>query len=304
MLGRILLGLVSFFGLVLEGNCFYGDSSKSGWWWYKDYVKEEKKVEKKEKELPKEEKKEERKEEKAITKEQDKKEEIKPLTEYSYEELLKMPVEQFQRLFNYYRDLAISDPSNETNVYYFLNLVDVARKKALIFMATTQNVLNKYPELDVRKDVPLINPAIRVSMEMQREEERASLSQLRDEIGLVLFVKRGCPYCDVQKEIVKHYLAEGVPVKIVDIDVERGVISRFGIVTVPTLGLVVKRTGEFYPLGSGVLSLSEIDARIARVLGVVRGEKDPSQSFLYQHQLGTSLDPKVPPPLFRDKKKR
>ncbi|MEM1660974.1 MAG: conjugal transfer protein TraF [Candidatus Bathyarchaeia archaeon] len=293
---KAVVSLVSILVLVFEGYCFYGESKKQGWWWYKDYVKEEK--EEKIKEVKKEEKREEKKEEEV---KEAKKEEFKPLTEYSYEELLKMPVEQFQRLFNYYRDLAISDPSNETNVYYFLNLVDVARKKALIFMATTQNVLNKYPELDVRKDVPLIYPAIRVSMEMQREEERASLSQLRDEIGLVLFVKRGCPYCDVQKEIIKHYLAEGVPVKIVDIEVEKGAVSRFGIVSVPTLGLVVKRTGEFYPLGSGVIALSEIDARIARVLGIVRGEKDPSQSFLYQHQLGTSLDPKVPPPLFRKK---
>lgn len=296
---KAVVSLVSILVLVFEGYCFYGESEKHGWWWYKDYVKEEKKEEKP-KEVKKEEKKrEEKREEKKD--EETEKEEFKPLTEYSYEELLKMPVEQFQRLFNYYRDLAVSDPSNETNMYYFWNLVDVARKKSLIFMAATQNLLSKYPELDVRKDVPLINPAIRASMEMQREEERLSLSQLKDEIGLVLFVKRGCPYCDVQKEIVKYYLAEGVPVKIVDIEVERGAVSRFGIVSVPTLGLVVKRTGEFYPLGSGVIALSEIDARIARVLGIVRGEKDPSQSFLYQHQLGTSLDPKVPPPLFRQK---
>lgn len=294
---KAVVSLASILVLVFEGYCFYGESGKHGWWWYKDYVKEEKKEEKP-KEVKKEEKREEKKDEEV---KEAKNEEFKPLTEYSYEELLKMPVEQFQRLFNYYRDLAISDPGNETNLYYFWNLVDVARKKSLIFMAATQNLLSKYPELDVRKDVPLINPAIRASMEIQREEERLSLSQLKDEIGLVLFVKRGCPYCDVQKEIVKHYLAEGVPVKIVDIEVERGAVSRFGIVSVPTLGLVVKRTGEFYPLGSGVIALSEIDARIARVLGIVRGEKDPSQSFLYQHQLGTSLDPKVPPPLFKKK---
>lgn len=294
---KAVVSLASILVLVFEGYCFYGESGKHGWWWYKDYVKEEKREEKT-KEVKKEEKREEKKDEEV---KEVKKEEFKPLTEYSYEELLKMPVEQFQKLFNYYRDLAISDPGNETNLYYFWNLVDVARKKSLIFMAATQNLLSKYPELDVRKDVPLINPAIRASMEIQREEERLSLSQLKDEIGLVLFVKRGCPYCDVQKEIVKHYLAEGVPVKIVDIEVERGAVSRFGIVSVPTLGLVVKRTGEFYPLGSGVIALSEIDARIARVLGIVRGEKDPSQSFLYQHQLGTSLDPKVPPPLFRKK---
>lgn len=300
---RYLVFLLFFSMLFLsEAFCYYS-GEKEGWWWYKDYMREEKKEEKKEKtkeEAKKEEKKEERKEERK----EEKFEEWKPkkaLSEYTYEELLKMHPKEFQRMLDYYKDRAIQDPTNETVVYEYYNLLDVGRKKSLLFMAQTMNVMNKYPELNVKKDVPTINPGIKKNFELQRKEEKEILKKMGEEIGLVLFVKEGCPYCEVQLEIIKYFLSQGIPIKVVDVAYNREAISKFGIETVPTVILVYRRTGAYYPIAVGVASISEIESRIATLYKALKGEKDILQGHLYEYQEGTSLDPYTPPPMFKKK---
>lgn len=301
----LIASFLMWFFCFAEGVAFYS-GEKEGWWWYQDFKKEEKKEEKKKQEKvvnkeSKEKKKEEQKtEEKEITEWKPK----KPLSEYTYEELLKMHPKEFSKMLEYYKDRAIQDPTNETAVYEYYNLLDVARKKSLLFMAQTMNVMNKYPELNVRKDVPTINPAIRKSYELQREEEKKTLAKLNQDIGLILFVKEGCPYCEVQLEIMKYFISQGIPVKVVNVAYDRGAISRFGIETVPTIILVHRETGAYYPIAVGVTSVAELEARIATLYKALKGEKDVLQGYLYEYQEGTSLDPYTPPPMFKNKTKK
>ncbi len=296
----ISLNFLIFFLNFGCGFCSYYREGKEGWWWYKEYKKEEKRNEKRvekkqeEKESSKKENKEEQKERPFSP--------AKPLTEYTYEELLKMPVSEFKKIFDYYRDLAISDPTNETNVYYFYNLVDIARKKSLLFMSQVMNVMDKYPELNVGKDVPTTFAGRRKMFALQREAVEKALKDLRDKFGLILFVKEGCSYCDIQIEMMKYFIGKGIPVKIVDISYEQGAINKFGIETVPMIILVDKKTGHYLPIGVGVISAMELEDRIARLYGVLRGEKDLLQGSLFDFEKGTSLDPFEPPPLFKKNK--
>jgi conjugal transfer pilus assembly protein TraF len=291
---------ITMFGLFQTDvfSAFYNsEESKQGWWWYKE---EKKKEEKNKKEVKKET---QELQEKEITKKEEKEwKPTKPLEEYTYEELLKMPAEDFRKLFNYYRDLAVSDPTNEKNIYYFYNLVDVARKKSLIFMAQAMQVLNKYPELNVLKDVATVNPAIKNTFELQREEERNVLKKIGEDFGLVVFVKEGCSYCDIQLSIMKYFISEGVPVKIVDVSRDPSAISKFAIETVPTIILVSRKTGNYLPIAVGVVSAAELYKRITTYSGYLAGEKEVGQIYLYDFQKGTSLDPYTPPPLFKKKK--
>jgi len=294
LLGMMLYLMLCFF-FPSEGKGIWYSSwgGETGWWWYKEAVKKEKvkKVEKEKQQI---------KEVKKTNKEEWKPE--KSLEKYTYEELLTMPVDEFRKLLNYYRDLAVSNPT-EKNVYYYYNLVDVARKKALLFMAQTMNVMHKYPALYVGKDVPVINPGIKKEFALKRQEERKYASQIGDEFGLVLFIKPGCPYCEVQKEIMRYFLSKGIPVKIVNIMEHPEAVTKFAIEEVPTIILVYKETGNYLPVAVGVTSINELERQIATAAGYLKGEKEIGSSWLYDFQKGTTLDPYTPPPLWRKEKK-
>lgn len=291
----LLLLLLFLFLANGELFAFYNAGEKEGWWWYKE---EKEKKEKEKKEKQKQVKKEEKKE-----KENQAWKPSKPLEKYTYEELLRMPVSEFKKLFNYYKELAVSDPTNEKYVYYYYNLLDVARKKALLFMAQSMNVLSRYPELNVRKDVPIINPAIKKTFELQREEEKKALKEIGKNFGLIVFVKEGCPYCEIQLSIMKYFTSQGIPVKVVDVSKDYRAVSRFGIETVPTIILVHRESGNYFPIAVGATSASELYQRIATISGYLEGKKRIGQTYLYEFQKGTSLDPYTPPPLFKNRLK-
>ncbi|RLI19214.1 hypothetical protein DRO54_08925 [Candidatus Bathyarchaeota archaeon] len=90
-----------------------------GWWWYREERKKElKKLPKKASRPPSSR---ERKEKEG--------QEVLPLEKYTYEELLYMEPEKFRRIFNHYLNQALKEP-NEKNMYYFFNILDVARKES------------------------------------------------------------------------------------------------------------------------------------------------------------------------------
>jgi len=293
----LFLFITSTFSLA-----YYDGSEKRGWWWYRAEKKEEVKEEKKE--VKKQDKKEKKKEEKKEVKQEEEKEwkPPKPLEAYTYEELLKMPVKDFQKLFNYYRDLAVSDP-NERNLYYFYNLVDVARKKALLFMANAMYVMNKYPELNLNKDIPTTNPGLKLTAHLQVQEEEALLKRLSDDFGLIFFVKASCPYCRLQYGVANYFKKRGYNVKIVDLDTEPEAARVFGIEVVPTTILVYQKTGQFIPVAVGAVSVDELRQSIVKSMGYLEGTREPGQIYLYEFEKGSQLDPYTPPPLFKKNRK-
>jgi conjugal transfer pilus assembly protein TraF len=281
---------------------YYKDDGKRGWWWYEEPMKkeeEEKRVEAR-KEVKREEAKKEEEKRKEVKKEERAKGEgIKPLTEYSYEELLRMPVDEFRRVYEYYKELAVSNPTEE-NLYYFYNILDVARKKALLFTMQAMYVWQKYPELaEVVRDVPIVFPGLHAKHEEIAREVEGYLYGRRGEYGLVVFVSDRCPYCRAQLGILRIFVEQyGWDVKVVNVDYDRRAVVVFGIETVPTIILVSRQTGEWFPLSVGVVSLYELKDRIYLAIRWIEGDLQPGRWGLYKFQEGTSLDPFKPSPLW------
>jgi len=334
MLVRILLGLFLIFQILTaklfcqdqdygeyyqDGNVkeksqavqsfsYYEDPGKKGWWWYEPPVTK-KDVKLKSSEVKKSPDVVEKKEE--IKKEEPKKEPlmktqeeelIKPLEEYTYEELLYMHPKQFSKLLDHYLEKAVGEPT-EQNVYYYFNLVDVARKKAALFSSTYQYVANKYAQYLPTTVYPYTVPGISARMEMQSREIEKYVIGMRDRYGLIVFVRPDCPYCEAQLRILDRAVMDGINIKVVDITSEPVSVSKFGIEIVPTIVFVHRASGNFITIASGVTSLDNIYYAISKALQIFELNESPGRYGIYEFQKGTPLDPFEPPPLWRNKTK-
>lgn len=258
-------------------------SGEYGWWWYKE--EREKKLKKPpEKVLPSREKKEKAEQE------------VLPLEKYTYEELLYMEPEKFRKIFNHYLNQALKEP-NEKNMYYFFNILDVARKKAALFSYVYAYTAQKYAQYLPTVAYPVVYPGIMQRIMLTKEEVRNYVFGKKDMYGLILFMKRGCPYCDLQMRILEKAELSGLRVKKVYYEDYPEVVAKFGIETFPSL-IIVYRDGRYMPIGSGVMSLSEIYRAISKALRIFEGEK-PGRYGIYEFQKGTPIDPYEPSPLWR-----
>ncbi len=290
MLSRLLslfFSITAFFAVIVTVAWGYYDySPKEGYWWYK----EEKKSEKQQKQPEK-------------TPEQQSEQIVaKPLNEYTYEELLYMNPDEFKKVFDYYQKQAIARPTEE-NLWHYYNLVDVMRKKAVLFTQASMYFMQKYPELSVERDIPTINPGVWTRTEKTIEETSSSLKT--QDYGLIVFVQPGCVYCDAQLSILKYYEQNhAVPVKVVDITRESEAAAMFGVTVTPTIVVVSKNTKDWMPVSSGVISLEEIEARVYKALRYIDGKHSAGQWGLFEFQKGSSLDPTQPSPLWKEKRNK
>ncbi len=313
MVWRFLLVLICFFisvsvlqgktdetgtGSVLSTNSssFYDTpSGKRGWWWYE--TEKNIKSEKKEKD---DEVKREKAEKQLQEKQKEFKEEVKPLTEYTYEELLYMEPKKFRELFNYYLERAIAQPTEE-NLFYYFNLVDVARKKAALFSYMYDYTMQKYAQYLPTTVYPVSVPGIEARIERQKDEILKYVLGKKNDYGLIVFIQPGCPYCEAQIRILDRASIDGINIKYVDITRYPESISKFGIEVTPTI-IIVHRNGQYLTIGSGVQALDTIYFAIYRALRIFEGE-DPARATIYEFQRLTPLDPYEPPPLWRKKGK-
>lgn len=261
---------------------YYHTPSKEGWWWYHDPAKVEKKEE-------------EKKNDKAAIKASQ--ESFKPLKEYTYEELLRMHPDDFSKLYDYYLKKAVQNPTEES-VYEFYNLADIARKKALLFSHIAGYVWQKYPAISTERDVPIVGPGITGKKELIKSELQQYAKVNATEYGYIVFTQPGCQYCDVQIGILKHAERDGIPIKVVDIARNPSAQLQFGISITPTTIVVDRKTGKHMTISAGVVSLDEIYTRTARAIRIMTGD-DPQLYGIYEFQKGSSLDPTVPPPMWR-----
>ena len=267
-------------------------SGEYGWWWYRE--ERERKLKKLPKEVSRPSSPHEKKEKT--------KQEVLPLEKYTYEELLYMEPEKFRKIFNYYLNQALKEP-NEKNMYYFFNILDVARKKAALFSYVYAYTARKYAQYLPTVAYPVAYPGIMQRIMMTKEEIENYVFGKKDMYGLILFMKEGCPYCEIQLSIMKYFTSQGIPVKVVDVSKDDRAVSRFGIEVVPTIILVHRKSGNYFPIAVGATSASELYQRIATISGYLEGKKKIGQTYLYEFQKGTSLDPYTPPPLFKKQSK-
>ena len=216
------------------------------------------------------------------------------LKRYTYSQLWNMPVPEFKKLTKKFLNRAVQDPSEE-NVYEYLVLQDIARRKAAAFAGTFTLVTQKHPELTMQDVVPAAGPG-RVALEkIKREDISRTIASSRNDFALVVFVRQGCRFCAAQEGILSLFLSRyNWPIKQTDISSDpagANLAARMGITRVPAIVVVYRKTGKFMPVSVGVIAEDDLERRLYNAIQYLSGRRKPQQFFLYDFQKGSGADP-------------
>jgi len=213
------------------------------------------------------------------------------LTDYSTEELWDMHPDDFQRLLMEFQKKAVQRPT-EQNVFEYLTMQDLARRKAAVYANVASYVIQKHAGLDVGRDYPVTAPGVIARVKMQKEEIASTIQTAASDHALLYFYSPDCPYCVEQQQILRFFTDQyGWQVKGIDINENPSTAARFNITITPTLLLIGKGREEYIPVASGVVALEELERRLSRSIRLLNGQITPQGYSVYDFQKGGGLDP-------------
>lgn len=200
----------------------------------------------------------------------------------SYQELWDMHPDDFAPLLEERKKIAIQYPT-EDNVYRYLEIQDVAKRKSLAFAAVMGLVAQKHPEFSNENHYPLNVPGQRALTRVKNRDLDSYIESIQDQYALIVFEKEGCEFCQTQKPILDMFRVKYAwQVKFLDIEKYRYLADRYSITMTPSILVLSRETEEAMPLSSGVISLSKLRERLVRSVKYMKGEVKPEQFYTRQ----------------------
>ena len=216
------------------------------------------------------------------------------LEDYTYSQLWNMHPKEFRELSKQFLERAVQNPT-EDNVYEYLVLQDIARRKAAAFTGTFTLVTQQHPELTMNDVVPRAAPGRVALKKMVKEDISRTIDSARGDFALVVFTRQGCRFCAAQRSILEFFQQRhDWPMKVTDIGMDpRGanLAASMGIDRVPAIVVVCRETGKYMPVSVGVIAVDELEKRLYYAIQYMSGRRKPQQFFLYDFQKGSGADP-------------
>ena len=286
------LAIIAFFVLCISLLCIqaeaqeqqpvkkYYDDSKKGWWWYEKIP-----------EKSKEEKKEDKKTA-AVPPVEAKPPEIKlpSIKDYTPERLWSMHPDEFEPLLKRFHRKAIMNP-NEENMYEYLVIYDIARRKALAVANVQMAMMQKHPEFNTGNEYPVASPGRNAYTRETGKEISKKISEGRQDFALIYFYSDSCGYCKEQSNILGFFTDKHKwEIKKIDINASPQIALRFNVERVPYLMLIYRGSKEHFPVAAGVIAMDDMEDRIFRGMRLLTGEIKMDEYSIYDFQKGGTFD--------------
>jgi len=181
------------------------------------------------------------------------------------------------------REVAIINPTHE-NVRAYIAFQEENAQRASVFADTWRRVLWETPDLQYQFR-PTNATGLQAYDTQYGQTLRGSLAGLANTHGLYFFFRSDCPYCHAMAPTLK-LLEQQHGIKIVAISLDGKGISQFpgavadagqaarlGVKSVPAFYLAAPSQRTVMPLGTGVLSLNDLEDRIYTQAFTKPGEK-------------------------------
>lgn len=268
---------------------YYKESDKAGYYWHKDPVENEAEKPSQQEPPPKiESKKEETK------KEEKKAPRLPKMADYTKQQLWDLHPDEFQALLEDFKKKAVMTLT-EKDIGEYLEIQDLARRKALAYTNVSQLVVQKRPDISLEKDFSTSTPGKYARAGMVNSERDDRIVASRDNFALIYFYRNDCQYCEAQSEVMRMFSRKhGWTVKPVNIAEIPQAAAKFNVTTVPMVILVKKGVDDFLPISTGVVAMNHIDTRVFSGIRLLNGEIKPEQFFMSDFEKGGGFDPLAP----------
>ncbi len=212
-----------------------------------------------------------------------------------YREMMAMHPRQLRKLFKDRLEEAVWQPTPQ-NMYAFMLVKDVARRKAAAFTQMHSYMLLERPELNINSVRPVSDFARDSERRAKFAEIARSLTRERNRFGLLYFRSDTCVYCEEQDEALRYFqVRTGWEVLPIDVDRQPQVARKMHVSLTPTVILIKRGSQDYMPVGVGATSSMELEANIFRAVRLLSGTITPQQFFMHEFDEGTLMDPKGDP---------
>ncbi|KJS02730.1 MAG: hypothetical protein VR65_04660 [Desulfobulbaceae bacterium BRH_c16a] len=244
---------------------FYDNSQKEGFYWYDDQIIEmpEKTVEEA---IP-------------VPPPPETQNEQGIVNRYNYEQLWVLHPDVFAKELDRRMKLAIQFPTIE-NVYEYLEVQDVAKRKSVAFAGAMGYVSQLNPQFSGENNYPINVPGQKVLRNEMMTDDQEFLKSVKDGFALLVFMSEGCSYCDAQEPILDmFYASHGWNIKKLDINEHSDIAEKYAITLTPSIIVISRETQKAIPLTSGIVTLPELRDRLIRSVRMLNGEIVPEQWY-------------------------
>lgn len=205
--------------------------------------------------------------------------------------MMDMHPKDLEKLLNEQKEFAIWKQTPEAVKDYYV-VQDVVRRKALAFTAISKYVMLMEPQLNARSQYALAAPGRKVATKLHNNAINNILNESRRDFALVMFSKRTCSYCPVQKNVLKYFKdRHNWSLKDIDIDDRPDLQARFNVTVTPMTIIIEKDSDRWMPVSVGVESLVDIENGVDRAVRMMRGDISPEQYILNDYEQGGFFDP-------------
>ena len=178
-----------------------------------------------------------------------------------------LSAEQFRKMFNRVLDISVMHPT-EKSVAAYMYMTNFTRLKALIFSHTVVNYTMRHPKLNMDRDIGSTSWSVVQYSEKYRIDKKTFFFNHKKTLGILLFIKNGCPFCEKQLPVLKWFSSDyGIDVVAVSINgcpantegipciTKPEAFRYYHIGYFPTTVLVIKQPNgspKFMPIGVGL----------------------------------------------------
>ncbi len=212
-----------------------------------------------------------------------------------YRKLMDMHPDDLKKVYERRIKEAVWRPTPQ-NMYAYMIVKDIARRKALAFTQVHSYMLLKVPELNINALRPVSDFARDTQVREMSGEVQSSLRAEKDRFALIYFRSKTCVYCREQDTVLKYFrVRTGWQVKTLDIAENPEIVHKLQVRVTPTIFLIYRGSDDYMPVAVGPTASMTLEENIFRAMRMLRGDITPSQFFMYEFDRGGLLDPAADP---------
>lgn len=214
-----------------------------------------------------------------------------------YRELMDAHPEDLRKIFTERLEEAVWRPTPK-NVYAFMLVKDVSRRKALAVTQMHSYLLLKYPKLNMNSVRAVSTFARDTEAKAKQAEITRALKTERNRYALLYFRSDTCVFCKEQDSAVRYFqVRTGWQVKAIDVDRKPRLAAQMNISVTPSIILIKRNSDDYMPVAVGATASSDLEGNIYRGVRLLEGKVTPQQFFMYEFDKGGLMDPKGDPTL-------